>query len=165
MKIRIIVALFLSFGMVGQAIDTPIEVIKRVRAKYPNLPNNRPVTNQALREIARELHAGILIKKSGNNCLGYACDQICFKTGMGSDVFIDWENKATPTWNPHPRYDPEDARLENIKVSQRLTEISGQLKQWDESLAKCLKEKNEIEQKLAGVRCRGMWGLPCTVIK
>lgn len=82
-------------------IDTPLQVVQRVRGKYPNLPGNRVITLQALKEIASDpvIRGGILVKKTGNNCGGYSCDIVCYQDKRYADVFIDWENTARASWN------------------------------------------------------------------
>jgi FtsZ-binding cell division protein ZapB len=95
-------ALFVALSVASAIpIETPLQVVQRVRGKYPNLPGNRVITLQALKEIAADpvIKGGILTKTSGNNCGGYSCDIICYQNRNYSDVFIDWENTARASWN------------------------------------------------------------------
>jgi len=55
-----------------------------------------------LRAVAGEVGGGLLVKTSGNNCLGHACDIICFSDGRMYDVLSDSEGAAIPSWNPTP---------------------------------------------------------------
>jgi len=177
------VALVLALLTITLGAETPLQVVTRVRKAHPDLPGNRTVTNQALKEIARDLGAGVLTKTSGNNCGGIACDIICYKTGYHYDVFRDWENVAAPTYSlvtnpplidparcqliapgptppPGPTCEQEVARLKVEKeqlVSENLTLTN--------SLNQCNQDKAELQRKLDNVSCRGFWGLPCTVIK
>jgi hypothetical protein len=59
--------------------------------------------NQLLREVARKVRGGILVKTTGNQCLGYSCDIICFE-GQPTmfDVLGSSETDAIPQWNPTP---------------------------------------------------------------
>ena len=93
--------IFILFIPTTICAETPLQVVRRVRAKYPNLPGNRPITNQALREIAADpaVKGGIYKKTTGNNCLGYSCDIICYKDNRLFDVFVAWDTQATAAWN------------------------------------------------------------------
>lgn len=95
---KFILVFLLMFGTANA--ETPLQVVTRVRNKYPNLPGNRPITNQALKEIAADpaIAGGIFKKTTGNNCLGYSCDIICYKDGRLYDVFGSWETLASPQW-------------------------------------------------------------------
>ena len=76
---------------------------KRRRRKPPGENSTLP------RAIAVNLNAegieggpfGVLVKTTGNNCLGYSCDIIC--SGQGDeqrqwDVFVASEETADPVW-------------------------------------------------------------------
>lgn len=106
MVIRKLFILFLLLFGIYDSVhgESQLSVVQRVRKAHPDLPGNRPVTNQALIEIAADpsVKAGTYVKTTGNNCLGYSCDIICYKDGRLYDVFYSWENLATATWNLKP---------------------------------------------------------------
>lgn len=88
------------------AVATPAaaqqSVVAKYRSQYPT-PMSRAQLNQLLRQVAFEVHGGLLIKTGGNTCLGFSCDFICFANGTGYDVLGSSETKATPAWQgPHP---------------------------------------------------------------
>ncbi len=79
-------------------------VVQCQRAKYGFMPPE--VLNQFLRAVARDLNTGgfasgpfgILVKTSGNQCLGYSCDIICAASSNLWDVLIDSDTTQTPVW-------------------------------------------------------------------
>lgn len=56
-----------------------------------------------LTAVAKEVHGGLFVKTTGNNCLGHSCDIICF-TGQSTmfDVLGSSETDATPQWLSTP---------------------------------------------------------------
>lgn len=61
--------------------------------------------------------AGLLIKPAGNNCQGYAVDEIAYPDGRLFDILVDSGGANGPSWNPngiieisryHPAFDPGD---------------------------------------------------------
>lgn len=108
----LVLGCLLTFPLYAQ--NSQLDVVIRVRNAHPNLPGNRPVTNQALREIAADpaVNGGIYVKTTGNNCLGYSCDLICYKDGRFYDVFVAWDTKALAAWNLSPsKADPSRCQL------------------------------------------------------
>lgn len=66
----------------------------------------------------RDAGAGLLIKTTGNNCGGYAVDQLCFPSGRIVDILGDAGGANTPSYSEgtavdatryHVAIDPEDA--------------------------------------------------------
>lgn len=135
------------------AAETPLQVVQRVRAKYPTLPGNRPITNQALREIASDpaVAGGIYVKTTGNNCLGYSCDLICYKDGRFYDVFVAWDNLATPSWNLSPsKADPSRCTLQTVGTPVPPTPpVNCDTCQL--ALATCRSENEQLKKEKAGL--------------
>lgn len=73
-------------------------VVEKYRALYPT-PLGAENTVKLLRQVAAEVHGGLLVKTSGSNCLGYSCDIVCFSPTNQVDVLVDAENAARPTWS------------------------------------------------------------------
>ena len=105
--VKLFLILSLLIAIPAQA-ETPLQVVTRVRAKYPNLPGNRTITNQALREIISDpaVKGSLYKKTTGNNCLNYSCDKICYANNTQMyDVFGSWETTATPSWLRVTKFD------------------------------------------------------------
>jgi hypothetical protein len=106
-------------GSCASRASDPEAVVACRRAQY----GARLSPSQApglLRAIAGDLNTGtgstsygLLIKTSGNNCSGFACDIICRRTGDHWDVFIDgpdassgYSGTAAPAWTYKGTIDP-----------------------------------------------------------
>jgi hypothetical protein len=101
-----------SGGSCSSLASNPEQVVACRRAQYGSRlsPGEAP---GLLRAIAGDLNTGtgsstygLLIKTSGNNCSGFACDIICSRSGDHWDVFADgpdagagYSGVASPTWN------------------------------------------------------------------
>jgi hypothetical protein len=101
----------------------PADVVACQRALYPSRlsPGDAP---SLLRAIAIDLNRdrpgyyGRLIKTSGNNCSGFACDIICGTDGHIWDVFGDgpdatsnYAGTATPQWFDKGTVSPSSCSL------------------------------------------------------
>lgn len=53
---------------------------------------------------------GLLDKPTGNNCLGYAVDIICYNDGIIYDILIDAGGANTPAWSFSGAVDPSRYR-------------------------------------------------------
>lgn len=100
-------------AVAAPAVAQP-SVVAAVRAAHPQLPNNPAVTHAALREIAFRVKGGLYVKTTGNQCLGYSCDIICFADGRLVDVFGDWEGAASPQWTSAGLGEPGRCELVTI---------------------------------------------------
>jgi hypothetical protein len=78
-----------------------------VSAKKAQLGITRNPTPEQLHAlltaVAKEVHGGLFVKTSGNQCLGHSCDIICF-AGQSTmfDVLGSSETDAIPQWNATP---------------------------------------------------------------
>jgi hypothetical protein len=73
-------------------------VVAKYRAQYATpLTAEQKVT--LLRQIASEVHGGLLVKRDGNNCGGYSCDIVCFSDVTLFDVLQDSDGAAIPRWD------------------------------------------------------------------
>jgi hypothetical protein len=64
---------------------------------------------QITRRVAwalRDSGAGLLEKRSGNNCEGYATDVICYPDGSTFDILEDGGGINKPRWAQHIPHDP-----------------------------------------------------------
>lgn len=52
------------------------------------------------KRVAGLLRAGVLSKPTGNNCDGFAVDQVCWPTGEIRDILGDAGGANTPQWGP-----------------------------------------------------------------
>jgi hypothetical protein len=109
------IILIASLLLPPSASADPLDIIRGIRAAYPNLPNNPEVTYRALVEIREQLPSlGILKKPSGNRCpnnpslspIDYSCDFLCDRDGNGYDIFQDWDGAATPRFSKRLSQDP-----------------------------------------------------------
>ena len=82
-----------------------LAIVQKYRAEYPT-PLGAENTVRLLASVAADVNGGLLRKTSGNNCLGYSCDVICFADGRAVDVLADSEGAATPVWSPIAPLDP-----------------------------------------------------------
>jgi hypothetical protein len=79
-------------------------VVSAKKAELGITRNPTPAQLHALlTAVAKEVHGGLLVKTSGNQCLGHSCDVICF-AGQSTmfDVLGSSETDATPQWNATP---------------------------------------------------------------
>ncbi len=106
-------------GSCSSLASNPERVVACRRAQYGARisPGEAP---GLLRSIATDLNTGIsssfyglLVKTSGNNCGGFACDIVCGRDGNHWDVFIDgpdagsgYSGTAGPTWGYKGTIDP-----------------------------------------------------------
>jgi hypothetical protein len=75
-----------------------VDVVAKYRAQYATpLTAEQKVT--LLRQIASEVHGGLLVKRDGNNCGGYSCDIVCFSDVTLFDVLQDSDGAAIPRWD------------------------------------------------------------------
>lgn len=86
-------------------------VVEKYRRNYPT-PLGAENTIKLLRQIAKEVGGGVLTKTSGNNCLGYSCDIICFSDGSHFDVLGDSDNLAIPQWELVGNIDPSRCEVQ-----------------------------------------------------
>lgn len=102
------------------AFSSPVfaqqSVVAKYRSKYstPLTPNTAVAL---LKEVAGEVHGGLLVKRDGNNCNGYACDIICFSDNNLYDVLADADGAAIPSWNPTTN--PRGYSCELVKVEEQ----------------------------------------------
>jgi hypothetical protein len=98
-------------GSCSSLAANPVDVVTCRRSQYGSRisPGEAP---GLLRSIASDLNAGtgasnygLLVKTSGNNCSGFACDIICYRDGHIWDVFGDgpdasagYAGVASPQW-------------------------------------------------------------------
>ena len=117
-------------------------VVQKYRAQYPT-PMSKAQTLELLRSVAGELHAGVLVKTSGDTCGGYSCDIICRSDSELYDVLRDAEGAAVPTWdrteNPRgyrcelvapqepPHADPAPTPTDLTPVLERLDGLAASL--------------------------------------
>jgi hypothetical protein len=109
------IILIASLLLPPSASADPLDIIRGIRAAYPNLPNNPEVTYRALVEIREQIPSlGLLKKPSGNRCpdnqtlspIDYSCDFLCDRDGNGYDIFQDWDAAATPRFSKRISKDP-----------------------------------------------------------
>jgi hypothetical protein len=87
-----------------QTQPSHLDVVKCRRAQYGHMDPSQ--LNQFLRAVAKDLNNGnfadgpfgILVKTSGNNCLGYSCDIICASSGRIWDALADSDGAQDPIW-------------------------------------------------------------------
>lgn len=75
-----------------------VDVVAKYRTQYPT-PLSADQKVSLLRQIAGEVHGGLLVKRDGTNCGGYSCDIICFSDVTLFDVLQDQDNAALPRWD------------------------------------------------------------------
>jgi hypothetical protein len=105
------VLLLILHSGIANAQPSPEDIVQRHRESYGERvsPTEAPIL---LRAIAVDLtqtfgtRYGLLVKQSGNNCGGFACDIICDSNKDHWDVFTDgpdasehYAGLAAPSWN------------------------------------------------------------------
>ena len=102
------------FSLIATSAFAQQSVVEKYRNLYPT-PLGAANAVQLLKDVAIEVKGGILKKPDGHNCLGYACDIICFADGNHVDVLVDAEGSAFPTWRVIGKIDPTRCELVEIK--------------------------------------------------
>jgi hypothetical protein len=63
------------------------------------------ITRRVAEHLANE-RAGLLVKRQGNNCEGFATDIICYPDGHIYDILIDGGGSNGPAWQDKGFVDP-----------------------------------------------------------
>lgn len=103
-------SLILAVLLISAPCVAQQNVVAKYRSKYPT-PMTSAEKVELLKSVAAEVKGGILIKTTGNNCLGYSCDIVCFANGDHFDVLAAEEGAASPTWNFVGKIDPSRCEL------------------------------------------------------
>jgi hypothetical protein len=79
---------------------------------------------------------------------------------------------VAPPIQPPPDTCPPDQSVQVAALQQQVAALTAenlrldaQLKEWDARLNSCLQEKDALQHQLDNVRCKALFGVPCTVIK